>query len=54
MQQLRQLQENILAQLDGYAREDAMAWKQIDNGMATQYGNNAGGSKVFFLGKGGH
>lgn len=47
-EQLRQLQENIRAQLDEYARLDAAAWKRADF-MPTQYGSSQGGTKQFFI-----
>jgi hypothetical protein len=53
MEQLRQLQENVLAQLNQYAREDARAFGGPDS-MATQYGTVTGGTKATYVGRGGH
>jgi hypothetical protein len=50
--QLWQMQENILMQLEGYARDDAREWMNTDR-MDTQYGSSQGGSRQFFIEKGG-
>jgi hypothetical protein len=50
--QLRMLQENIRMQLDDYARMDAREWMNPDR-MDTQYGTSQGGTKQFFIEKGG-